>query len=96
MKEKEEIKLLRCPSCGDMVYTDLLEEKHEDDSISEYHAVICQNCGAMVIGAYDNRYKYCHHNDTDEHRDCLDYLQREDLGCEECPYYYADLDWESD
>ena len=51
-------------------------EKNADDSISEYHAVICQNCGAMVIGAYDNRYKYCHHNDTEEHRDCLGYLQR--------------------
>ena len=30
---------------------------------------------------------YCHHDDTDEYHDCLDYME-----CEECPYYYADLD----
>ena len=28
---------------------------------------------------------YC--DDTDEYHDCLDYME-----CEECPYYYADLD----
>ena len=32
-------------------------------------------------------YCYCHHDDTDEYHDCLDYME-----CEECPYYYADLD----
>ena len=31
--------------------------------------------------------RYCHHDDTDEYHDCLDYME-----CEECPYYYADLD----
>ena len=31
--------------------------------------------------------RYCHHDDTDEYHDCLDYMD-----CEECPYYYADLD----
>lgn len=30
---------------------------------------------------------YCHHDDTDEYFDCLDYME-----CEECPYYYADED----
>ena len=30
---------------------------------------------------------YCHHDDTDEYHDCLDYME-----CEECPYYYADLE----
>ena len=30
---------------------------------------------------------YCHYDDTDEYHDCLDYME-----CEECPYYYADLD----
>ena len=33
---------------------------------------------------------YCHYNNTDEteeYHDCLDYTE-----CEECPYYYADLD----
>ena len=34
---------------------------------------------------------YCHNDDTDEYHDCLDYME-----CEECPYYYADLDYESD
>ena len=34
---------------------------------------------------------YCHNDDTDEYHDCLDYMERE-----ECPYYYADLDQESD
>ena len=29
----------------------------------------------------------CHHDDTDEYHDCLDYME-----CEECPYYYADLE----
>ena len=37
-------------------------------------------------------YCYCHyHDDTYEYHDCLDYME-----CEECPYYYSDLDWESD
>ena len=30
--------------------------------------------------------RYCH-NDSDDYHDCLDYME-----CEECPYYYADLD----
>ena len=29
---------------------------------------------------------YCHYDYEDEH-DCLDYME-----CEECPYYYEDLD----
>ena len=32
-------------------------------------------------------FRYCHHDDTDEYHDCLDYMD-----CEECPYYYADLE----
>ena len=35
----------------------------------------------------ENESCYCHHDDTDEYHDCLDYME-----CEECPYYYADLD----
>ena len=31
--------------------------------------------------------EYCHYNYNDEIHDCLDYME-----CEECPYYYADLD----
>ena len=33
----------------------------------------------------DEEFCYCHHDDTDEYHDCLDYM-----GCEECPYYYAE------
>lgn len=39
----------------------------------------------------EEEFCYCHHDDTDEQHDCLDYME-----CEECPYYYADLDQESD
>lgn len=31
--------------------------------------------------------EYCHYVYEDEEHDCLDYME-----CEECPYYYADLD----
>ena len=31
--------------------------------------------------------EYCHYAYEDEEHDCLDYTE-----CEECPYYYADLD----
>lgn len=35
----------------------------------------------------EEEYRYCHHDDTDEYHDCLDYME-----CEECPYYYEDID----
>ena len=35
----------------------------------------------------DEEFCYCHNDDTDEYHDCLDYME-----CEECPYYYADID----
>ena len=35
----------------------------------------------------EDELRYCHHDDTDEYHACLDYME-----CEECPYYYADLD----
>ena len=31
--------------------------------------------------------EYCHNDGSDEEHDCLDYME-----CEQCPYYYADLD----
>ena len=31
--------------------------------------------------------EYCHYDYEEEQHDCLDYME-----CEECPYYYADLD----
>ena len=45
----------------------------------------------VVEQMIEEEYCYCHYDDTDEQHDCLDYM-----GCEECPYYYADLDQESD
>ena len=35
----------------------------------------------------EDELRYCHNDDTDEYHSCLDYEE-----CEECPYYYADLD----
>ena len=35
----------------------------------------------------DEDFCYCHNDYEDEEHDCLDYME-----CEECPYYYADLD----
>ena len=34
-----------------------------------------------------NYMEYCHYDDDDEEHDCLDYME-----CEECPYYYTDID----
>ena len=35
----------------------------------------------------EEEFYYCHYDYEDEEHDCLDYME-----CEECPYYYADLD----
>ena len=36
----------------------------------------------------EEEFRYCHKDEhADEYHDCLDYME-----CEECPYYYADLD----
>lgn len=54
----------------------------------------CPYCGKkikVVEQMDEEEYCYCHIDDTDEHHDCLDYME-----CEECPYYYSDLDQESD
>ena len=54
----------------------------------------CPYCGKkikVVEQMDEDELRYCHHDDTDEYHDCLDYME-----CEECPYYYADLDQESD
>ena len=36
---------------------------------------------------YEGEFRSCHYDDTDENHSCLD-----DMECDECPYYYADLD----
>ena len=54
----------------------------------------CPVCGKKIKVEEqmdEDELRYCHHDDTDEYHDCLDYME-----CEECPYYYADLDQESD
>ena len=40
-----------------------------------------------LIKRGDEDFCYCHNDDTDEYHDCLDYME-----CEECSYYYEDLD----
>ena len=52
----------------------------------------CPYCGKKIkiVGDWlmnEEDFFYCHNDDTDEYHDCLDYME-----CEECPYYYADLD----
>ena len=54
----------------------------------------CPRCGKkikVVEQMDEDELRYCHHDDTDEYHNCLDYME-----CEACPYYYADLDQESD
>ena len=52
--------------------------------------VYCPYCSKkikVVEQMDEDELRYCHNDDTDEYHDCLDYME-----CEECPYYYADLD----
>ena len=54
----------------------------------------CPYCGKkikVVEQMDEEEFCYCHYDYEDECHDCLDYMD-----CEECPYYYADLDQESD
>ena len=54
----------------------------------------CPRCGKKIkaVDQMDEEdFCYCHYDYEDEYHDCLDYME-----CEECPYYYADLDQESD
>ena len=43
-----------------------------------------ENC---IYYEEESGFDYCHNDYGDEQHDCLDYME-----CEECPYYYADLD----
>ena len=51
----------------------------------------CPYCGKKIKAGEmmnEEEYRYCHKDEhKDEYHDCLDYME-----CEECPYYYADLD----
>lgn len=46
-----------------------------------------KNSKGMIVNMDEDEFCYCHNDDTDEYHDCLDYME-----CEECPYYYADID----
>ena len=45
------------------------------------------NSKERSVNMDEDEFCYCHNDDTDEYHDCLDYME-----CEECPYYYADID----
>ena len=67
---------------------------HKPKRIFSKDIKYCPYCGKKikVVDQMDEEdFCYCHNDDTDEYHDCLDYME-----CEECPYYYADLDQESD
>ena len=54
--------------------------------------IVCPYCGKKIKAVEqmdEDELRYCHHDDTDEYHDCLDYME-----CEECPYYYVDEDQE--
>ena len=56
------------------------------------NACYCKQCGKKIKAVEqmdEDELRYCHHDDTDEYHSCLDYAE-----CEECLYYYADLDME--
>ena len=74
----------------------VLFDKHSQSGIFKFSKDIkyCPYCGKKikVVDQMDeDELRYCHHDDTDEYHDCLDYME-----CEECPNYYAELDQESD
>ena len=62
-----------------------------DDKHRYTYCPVCGKKIKVVKQMDEDELRYCHHDDTDEYNDCLDYME-----CEECPYYYSDLDQESD
>ena len=67
---------------------------HKPKRIFSKDIKYCPYCGKKikVVDQMDEEdFCYCHYDYEDEEHDCLDYME-----CEECPYYYADLDQESD
>ena len=53
------------------------------------NSLITKSCPIGTTGRKKVDMEYCHYDYEDEYHDCLDYME-----CEECPYYYADLDQE--
>ena len=67
---------------------------HKPKRIFSKDIKYCPYCGKKikVVDQMDEEdFCYCHYDYEDEEHDCLDYME-----CEECPYYYGDLDQESD
>ena len=79
---------------GDMAISPHTFSKHKIKQCDGLYTLnICTHCGKkikVVEQMDEENFCYCHNDDTDEYHDCLDYME-----CDECPYYYADLDQES-
>ena len=81
-----------CKHCiNDYFDTGTLDCKKFDDMTEEEIDNYYTNNGGENCPYYEEERKfdmeYCHFNYDDEEHDCLDYME-----CEECPYYYADLE----
>ena len=88
-QKKEEVQRMRntCVALSDLEVCDIENVTYERAIEIVKHGGI----GKVVKQMDEEDFHYCHNDDTDEYHDCLDYME-----CEECPYYYADLDQESD
>ena len=81
-----------CKHCiNDYFATGTLDCKKFDDMTEEEIYNYYTNNGGENCPYYEEERKidmeFCHYDYEDENHDCLDYIE-----CEECPYYYADLD----
>ena len=76
---KEEVETLYGMSEQDFINNAVVLDKETRRPIGE--------TGTDEEQMYEDELRYCHNDDTDEYHACLDYME-----CEECPYYYADLD----
>ena len=81
-----------CKHCiNDYFATGTLDCKKFDDMTEEEIDNYYTNNGGENCTYYEEERKidmeYCHYDYEDKDYDCLDHME-----CEECPYYYADLD----
>ena len=79
-----------CKHCiNDYFATGTLDCKKFDDMTEEEIDNYYTNNGGENCIYYEGKFdmEYCHYDYEDEEHDCLDYME-----CQECPYYYADLE----
>ena len=81
-----------CKHCiNDYFATGTLDCKKFDDMTEEEIDNYYTNNGGENCPYYEEErnfvMEHCHYDHEDETHDCLDYME-----CEECPYYYADID----